>query len=114
MKASLLASAIILLFALGLNAAEPSALRLVQTIPLPGVTGRFDHFAIDLNGRRLFVAALGNNTVEAVDLAAGKRLKSIPGLGKPTGVLFLTGPERLFVACGDDGAFNVFDGRSLL
>ena len=54
-------------------AAEPAALKLTQTIPLPGVKGRFDHFAIDTAGQRLFLAALGNNTLEVVDLAAGMR-----------------------------------------
>ncbi len=48
------------LVCVAVEAAEASALRLVQTIPLPGVKGRFDHFAIDLKGQRLFVAALGN------------------------------------------------------
>src|SRR5438045_3700890 len=37
-------------------AAEP--LRMVRTIPLPDVTGRIDHLAVDLQGRRLFLAAL--------------------------------------------------------
>ena len=32
---------------------------------------RFDHFAIDAKGQRLFVAALGNNTLEVIDLARG-------------------------------------------
>ncbi len=90
-----------------------AALELVKTIPLPGVTGRFDHFAIDLKGHRLFVAALGNNTLEAIDLAGVRRLESIKGLGKPTGVLFLPDLDKLFVACGDDGALKIFDGGSL-
>ena len=34
-------------------------LRLVQTIPLPGVRGRLDHMAVDLEKKRLFVAAVG-------------------------------------------------------
>jgi len=96
-----------------IGAAEPPALKLSKTIPLTGVTGRFDHFAIDINGNRLFVAALGNNTLEAIDLGAAKRLQSIPGLGKPTGILFLTDLNRLFLACGDDGNVRVFDGASL-
>src|SRR4051812_38164149 len=45
-------------------AASPATLRLAQTIPLPGVQGRIDHLAIDLPGERLFICALGNNTVE--------------------------------------------------
>jgi hypothetical protein len=40
------------------QAQESSALRMVQTIPLPNVEGRIDHMAIDLNGQRLFIAAL--------------------------------------------------------
>jgi len=37
----------------------------------------------------LFVAALGNNSLEVIDLAAGKRIQSVPGMSKPTGVLYL-------------------------
>jgi hypothetical protein len=93
-------------------AAEPAALKLTATIPLPGVHGRFDHFAMDANGHRLFVAALGNNTLEVLDLAAGKRLKSIAGLHKPTGVLYLAEPNQIAVANGDDGTLKLFSGRS--
>ena len=41
-------------------------LKLIQRIPMPNVKGRLDHFGVDLEGRRLFVAALGDdqNTVE--------------------------------------------------
>src|SRR5262245_5246634 len=98
--------------ALNLCAQEPDALKLTKTIPLPGVTGRFDHFAVDSKGRRLFVAALGNNTVEVVDIAAGKHLKSITGLRKPTGVLYLADLNRVGIANGDDGTFKLFDGTS--
>ena len=35
------------------RAQEPATLKLTKTIPLPGVKGRFDHFAIDAKGRRL-------------------------------------------------------------
>jgi DNA-binding beta-propeller fold protein YncE len=101
------------LLAIGLSAGEPPAFKLIKTVPLPGVTGRFDHFALDLKGHRLFVAALGNNSLEAIDLIAGQRIQSIPGLGKPTGILFLPDLHRLFLACGDDGNVRVFDGDHL-
>jgi DNA-binding beta-propeller fold protein YncE len=87
-------------------------LTLKTTVSLPGVQGRFDHFAIDAKGHRLFVAALGNNTLEVVDIAAGKHLKSITGLHKPTGVLYLTEPNQIAVANGADGTFKLFDGVS--
>ena len=63
------------------EAAEP--LRLVQTIPLPGVEGRIDHFGLDAKGQRLFVAALGNDTVEVVNSAAGKVVAQIKNLQAP-------------------------------
>ena len=97
-----------------LQAEEPAtpALTLTKTIPLPGVKGRFDHFAIDPEGHRLFVAALGNDTLEVIDIAAGKHLRSIGGLHKPTGVLFLSVQNRIAVANGDDGTLKLFDGTS--
>jgi DNA-binding beta-propeller fold protein YncE len=92
------------------HAAEPATLRLTQTIPLPGVRGRFDHFAIDSAGKHLFLAALGNNTIEVIDLAAGKRIRSLPGMSKPTGILHLPNPSRVIVANGDDGTLKVLSG----
>ena len=100
------------LMALNIQAADKSSLTLVKTIALPGVKGRFDHFAIDAKGQRLFVAALGNNTLEVVDVDAGKRLKSITGLHKPTGVAYLPEANRIGVANGDDGTFKLIDGAS--
>lgn len=94
------------------HAEESATLKLIKTIPLPGVKGRFDHFAIDAKGHRLFVAALGNNTLEVVDVAAGNHLKSITGLHKPTGVIYLAERNQIAVANGDDGTLKVFDGSS--
>ena len=90
---------------------EPVTLRLMKAIPLPGVKGRFDHFAMDVKGHRLLVAALGNDTLEVVDVAAGKHLQSITGLRKPTSVIYYTASNEIGVAGGDDGTFKVFDGN---
>jgi YVTN family beta-propeller protein len=92
------------------HAAEP--LRLVDSIPLSGVEGRIDHLAADPDGQRLFVAALGNNTLEVVDLAAHKVLHSIGGLHEPQGVAFLKDHSLLAVANGEDGACRFFDAKS--
>src|SRR5213593_1626292 len=58
-----------------------SPLKLIQKITMPNVKGRLDHFGVDLEGGRLFVAALGEgqNTVEVIDLKMGKRVFSMPG-----------------------------------
>jgi YVTN family beta-propeller protein len=91
--------------------AEP--LRRVRTISLANVVGRIDHLAADTDGRRLFVAALGNNTVEVIDLAAGKVVKSVGSLHEPQGVAFLKDAGIIAVASGDDGTCRLFDSRTL-
>lgn len=88
-------------------------LHLERTIELPGVQGRIDHMSLDLPGQRLFIAALGNNTVEVVDLKAGKRVNTISGLKEPQGVLYVPTADRLYVANGEDGSVRIFDGTSL-
>jgi DNA-binding beta-propeller fold protein YncE len=92
---------------------ESAPLRLVQTIPLPNVEGRIDHLAIDLKGQRLFVAALGNDTVEIVDLRAATRVRSLSGFHEPQGVVFIESLGRLFVSNGGTGTVNSFDGENL-
>ena len=60
---------------------------LIQTIQIQNVAGRIDHMDIDVQGQRLFVAALGNNSVFVVDLASGKIIRSITGFNEPQGVV---------------------------
>jgi DNA-binding beta-propeller fold protein YncE len=98
---------------LAFRAPQRPPLRLVQTIVLPDVEGRIDHFAIDLPGERLFMAALGNNTLEVFNLRTGRRIQSLAGLHHPQGVRFIAEANRLFVANGEGGEVVVFDGQSL-
>ena len=95
-------------------AAQSAApLKLKQTIPLSGVEGRVDHLAYDPAGDRLFVCALGNNTVEVLDLRKGERVHSITGLGAPQGVAYVPELDRVFVANDKDGICRIYDGKSL-
>jgi hypothetical protein len=80
-----------------------------KAIPLPDVHGRFDHFSADVAGQRLAVAALGNDTVELFDLAAGTRLASSGGQKKPCGLLFIPEEARLVVTNGGDGSVRGFE-----
>jgi DNA-binding beta-propeller fold protein YncE len=93
--------------------AEEKTLKLKQTIPLPGVEGRIDHFALDPSGERLFVCALGNNTVEVLDLRKGERIHSITGLGAPQGIAYIPEFDRLFVANDKGGILKIYDAKSL-
>lgn len=94
-------------------AQQVEPLRLVRTIPLPDLPGRIDHLAVDVEGRRLFLAALEKNTIEVVDLKVGAVASSLSGFQKPQGVLYLGSLRRLYVASGKDGAVKTFDGDLL-
>jgi DNA-binding beta-propeller fold protein YncE len=101
---------IFLTFVARAQGAQP--LRLVATIPLNGIEGRIDHFGIDLKGRRLFISALGNNTVEVFDLQSDKRLHTITGLHEPQGTTYAPAANKIYVANGDDGTVRIFDGTT--
>src|SRR5437762_2700045 len=75
-------------------------LTLVGTIELPGVEGRFDHFAIDPATQRMYIAALGNNSVEVIDVKNRSRLKSLPGFREPQGIAFVADAKSVAVANG--------------
>ncbi len=95
-----------------LLAARAEELHLVQTIPLEGVEGRIDHMSMDVKAGRLFVAALGNNTVEVLDLKQGKVVRSLSGFSEPQGVCFVPEFDLLAVANGGGGRCPFFDGTS--
>ena len=85
---------------LAVHAQDKSPLKLVATTPLPGFTGDFDHFAVDLKGKRLFLTAEDHQTVEVFDLE-GKRLHSITGFGQPHAAVVLS-DSNIIVTDGDD------------
>ncbi|MBZ5643657.1 MAG: hypothetical protein LAO19_12920 [Acidobacteriia bacterium] len=85
-------------------------LRLVQTIPMPNVKGRIDHMDVDVKGKRLFVAGLENDTMEVVDLKAGKWTRSVPGIKTPQGIAYVRALNKLFVANENDDTLKVFHG----
>lgn len=103
---------VLFLFAASAWGQANQPLRLEKTIELPDVQGRIDHMSVDVAGGRLFVSALGNNTVEVIDIKAGTRAKTIAGLQEPQGVLYVPSTDRLYVANSKDGSVRIFDGTS--
>ena len=85
-------------------------LRLTQTIPLPGVKGRLDHMGVDLEKRRLFVAAVTNNTLEVVDLTGGKVINSLTGFKDAQDALFPGGDFNKLYVTSLGGHVRVFQG----
>src|ERR1043165_3556574 len=83
-------------------AGEPKTLELLQTIQLKGAPGRLDHLAIDHKNSRLFVANLSNNSLDIVDLKAGKPTKQIPDQKKIQGIAYAPDLDRIYVGNGID------------
>src|SRR3954462_5557138 len=83
---------------------------MVRAIELPHVEGRIDHLALDVDGQRLFVAALGNNTVEVVDLRASTHLKSLSGVREPQGIVAVGDAKAIAVANGQGDGVHIVSG----
>src|ERR1700704_2048186 len=94
------------------SAREILPLQLEEQIPVPSVAGRIDHFSADAKRKRLFVSALGNNSLEVIDVFAGKVVHSIKGLAQPQGPLYVPGLDKLYVANAEDGKVRVYDGAT--
>src|ERR1700730_6301720 len=96
------------------RAQVPGPLKLIQTIPLPGLKdGDFDHFQVDLPGKRLFLAAEDNSAIEVIDLNTNKVIHKISGPKAPHSMAYNPDSKKLFVV--DDGGPNqiqIYDGTS--
>src|SRR5215471_9489281 len=92
---------------------ESAPLVLVRIIPIPGVEGRFDHMAVDNKGGRVFAAVYGNDSVEVIDTARGRRVRSLQeGFIKPQMALYLPDMNRIVVSSEGDGSCKILDGES--
>ena len=79
---------------------------------MPDVKGRIDHMDINLKDQVAYVAALGNNTLEAVDLRNGKIIHSIKGLDEPQGVGYIPQHEEIIVANAGNGDCYFYNAHS--
>jgi hypothetical protein len=107
------ATAVLAAFSGHAPAAADSAAPLVleAEIPLANVAGRIDHLAVDLAVRRLFVAELGNDSLDVIDLAKRSVVHRLTGLKEPQGVAYAPQSELLAIANGGDGSLRFFRGR---
>lgn len=89
---------------------NPPPLKLIATTPMPGFTGDFNHFGLDLKGNRLFLASEDQKTVEVFNLRTGERIHSIKGFGQPLTMVYLAESDRLVVTDrGDTDAVELVD-----
>jgi hypothetical protein len=113
MKKSIAVILFIFAFAGGMQAQVPGPLKLIQTIPLPGLKdGDFDHFQVDLPGKRLFLAAEDNSAIEVIDLTTNKVIHKIEGPKAPHSIGYNPESKKLFVV--DDGGPNQVLRRNFL
>jgi DNA-binding beta-propeller fold protein YncE len=97
-----------------LAAGQAALPQLTSDIAMPGVKGRIDHFGVDAKRHRLYVAALGNDTVEVLDLGARKHARSLDGFGEPQGIVHVPETGRVFVASGSTNRVDILDAESLV
>ena len=94
----------------GSRAQENAPLKLVDTIPLPGLKdGDFDHFTPDVDGHRIFLTAEANGKVQVFDTNTNKLIHTIEDLKAPHAILFRADLKKLFVVDGDDSAVKIYD-----
>jgi DNA-binding beta-propeller fold protein YncE len=98
----------------GINAQPADPIHLVETIPLPGLKGHFDHFGFDAKHGRLFATMQAQGVVEVFDAKSGKLIGTITNIGKPHAVLYRADQDRLYITDGnhDHGKVQVVDGKS--
>jgi DNA-binding beta-propeller fold protein YncE len=101
-------TALILLIAFqSLSAQAP--LSFVRSIELPRVEGRIDHLGFDAAAQRLFVAALGNNTVEVLDVKNGTHITSLPGFREPQGIAVVPEAKLVAIANGEGEGLQILN-----
>ena len=84
-------------------------LQLTKSISLPGIKGRIDHLDINLKEQIVYIAALGSNAVEVVDLKSAKAVHTITGLDEPQGICYIPQHNEIFVANGGNGDCYFFN-----
>jgi DNA-binding beta-propeller fold protein YncE len=92
-------------------AGNRAPLVLTGAIPLANVQGRIDHFGFDPGSNRIFVSALGNNTVEVIGLSSQTVIHTISAVPAPQGVVYSPETDRLFVG-SDHGKLYIYNGST--
>src|SRR5262249_32601920 len=101
---------LVVALAVGCEAQDHAPLKLVATIPLPGLhDGDFDHFAPDVDGHRLFLTAEENDKVLVFDTSTNQLIHTIEDVKAPHAILFRKDLRKLFIVAGDASAVQVYD-----
>ncbi|HVC02223.1 MAG TPA: hypothetical protein VND80_08470 [Steroidobacteraceae bacterium] len=89
------------------------ALTLIGEIPVPQMTGTWDHLTVDPATRRLFMSAQDQQIVYVVDLGGHAPIHRITGaFDRPQGELYVPRFDRLVVTNGRDGRVRMLHGHN--
>jgi DNA-binding beta-propeller fold protein YncE len=103
-------TAIFLSLAIGAWSQDKAPLALETSIPLPALhDGDFDHFAVDLQGHRLFLTAEENSKVEIFDLRTNKLIHTISDVKAPHSIAYRPDLKKLFVVDGDAAQVRIYN-----
>src|SRR4051812_26956891 len=99
-------------FSIAVPAGAAPALRLAGRTEMPGYSGDFDHFAYDLQTRRLWLAAEDHGTLDVFDLSTGTLRESLHGVvDTPHAVFYLRRKDRLIIT-DSGGQAKVLEHRT--
>jgi DNA-binding beta-propeller fold protein YncE len=93
--------------------AAGTALTVVEDVPLPGSTSRFDYQSLDPTTGRLYIAHMGAGQVVVVDIANRTVVGTVDNLPKVTGVLAVPDLHRVYAAVAGDHQVAVIDDQTL-
>lgn len=85
----------------------------VKNIALAGDTSRFDYQSIDPRRRLLFVAHLGDGSIDVIDLRTQRLRAVIPGVSDVHGVLAVPQISRLYASATGTDELAVIDEGTL-
>src|SRR6185437_10956145 len=95
-------------------AGERPVLELVRKIPVPQMTGIWDHLTVDPATDRLFLSAQDQQMVYVVPLKGPALIQRITeGFDRPQGELYVPGVDRLVVTNGRSARVSLIDGHDL-
>ena len=91
------------------TAQDKAPLRLAQTVSVPGLMRKWDHFGVDLKGNRLFVTSEEEPAVEVFDLKTYKHLRSLTEFKEPHNVMPFPELNKIYVLDGEASEIKILD-----
>jgi DNA-binding beta-propeller fold protein YncE len=84
----------------------------VRDVRLPGRSTRFDYQSVDAPGRRLYVAHLGDSTLDVIDVDAFTVVATVPDIADVHGVLAVPEIGRVFASATGTNELVTLDASS--